>query len=234
LPIAYCLSLIMRILVVEDEAKVASFIKRALEEESYAVDLCADGAQGLAMAEGGTHDLIILDVMLPSLSGVEVLAALRRKNIATPVLILTAQTQIEHKVRGLDAGADDYLTKPFAIEELLARVRALLRRGSGAAAGVLEVDDLVLNPATREVTRGGQRIELTAKEYALLDYLMRNAGRVLTRPMIAEHVWNQDFDTYTNVIDVYVNYLRAKIDKGHARRLIHTVRGSGYVLKADA
>jgi heavy metal response regulator len=223
----------MRILVVEDEAKVASFIRRALEEESYAVDVCADGAQGLAMARGGGYDLVVLDVMLPGLSGVEVLTSLRQGKIATPVLILTAQTQVEHRVRGLDAGADDYLTKPFAIEELLARVRALLRRGSGAAAGVLEVDDLVLNPATREVTRGGQRIELTAKEYALLDYLMRNAGRVLTRPMIAEHVWNQDFDTYTNVIDVYVTYLRAKIDRGHARRLIHTVRGSGYVLKTE-
>jgi DNA-binding response OmpR family regulator len=208
-------------------------VKRALEEESYAVDVCADGAAGLDQAQSGGYDLIVLDVMLPGLSGVEMLTALRRKNIATPVLILTAQAQIEHRVRGLDAGADDYLTKPFAIEELLARVRALLRRGSGAAAGVLEVDDLVLNPATREVMRGGQRIELTAKEYALLDYLMRNAGRVLTRPMIAEHVWNQDFDTYTNVIDVYVNYLRAKIDKGHARKLIHTVRGSGYVLKAE-
>ncbi|HEX9741481.1 MAG TPA: response regulator transcription factor [Nitrospiraceae bacterium] len=223
----------MRILVVEDEAKVASFIRRALEEESYAVDLCTDGAQGLAMGEDGGYDLIILDVMLPRLSGVEVLTALRKKAIGTPVLILTAQAQVEHKVRGLDAGADDYLTKPFAIEELLARVRVLLRRGSGAAAGILQVDDLMLNPATREVTRGGQKIELTAKEYALLDYLMRNAGRVLTRPMIAEHVWNQDFDTYTNVIDVYMNYLRAKIDKGHDRKLIHTVRGSGYVLKAE-
>ena len=223
----------MRILVVEDEAKVASFIRRALEEESYAVDLCADGAQGLAMGEGGGYDLIILDVMLPRLSGVEVLTALRKKAIGTPVLILTAQAQVEHKVRGLDAGADDYLTKPFAIEELLARVRVLLRRGSVAAAGILQIDDLTLNPGTREVTRGGQKIELTAKEYALLEYLMRNAGRVLTRPMIAEHVWNQDFDTYTNVIDVYVNYLRAKIDKGHARRLIHTVRGSGYALKAE-
>ena len=223
----------MRILVVEDEAKVASFIRRALEEESYAVDLCADGAQGLSMGGGGGYDLIILDVMLPTLSGVEVLTALRQKKIGTPVLILTAQAQVEHKVRGLDAGADDYLTKPFAIEELLARVRVLLRRGSGAAAGILQIDDLMLNPATREVTRGGQKIELTAKEYALLDYLMRNAGRVLTRPMIAEHVWNQDFDTYTNVIDVYMNYLRAKIDKGHARKLIHTVRGSGYVLKAE-
>ncbi len=223
----------MRILVVEDEAKVASFIKRALEEESYAVDVCADGTQGLAMGRSGSYDLAILDVMLPSLSGFEILKQWRNNKIKTPVLLLTAQTRLEQKVQGLDAGADDYLTKPFAIEELLARVRALLRRGSGEPAGALQADDLVLNPATRVVTRGGQAIELTAKEYALLEYLMRNAGRLLTRPMIAEHVWNQDFDTYTNVIDVYMSYLRNKIDKGRARKLIHTVRGSGYVLKVD-
>ena len=223
----------MRILVVEDEAKVATFIKRALEEESYAVDVCTDGAEGLAMGRGGSYDLIILDVMLPALSGFDVLKALRAQKIRTPVLLLTARAQVEQKVRGLDTGADDYLTKPFAIEELLARVRALLRRGGGEPAGVLEADDLVLNPATREVTRGGQPIELTVKEYALLEYLMRNAGRVLTRPMIAEHVWNQDFDTYTNVIDVYMSYLRNKIDKNHARKLIHTIRGSGYVLKTE-
>lgn len=223
----------MRILVVEDEAKVASFIQRALEEESYAVDVCADGAQGLDLARAGCYDLVILDLMLPGMPGLEVLAALRKEQVAAPVLILTARSELNQKVKGLDAGADDYLTKPFAIEELLARVRVLLRRGSGEAAGVLQVDDLVLNPATREVTRGGKRIELTAKEYALLEYLMRNAGRVLTRPMIAEHVWNQDFDTFTNVIDVYVNYLRNKIDRGQERKLLQTVRGSGYTLKAE-
>jgi len=223
----------MRILVVEDEAKVASFIRRALEEESYAVDVCGDGAQGLDLARAGCYDLIILDLMLPGMPGLEVLKALRKEQVAAPVLILTARSELDQKVKGLDAGADDYLTKPFAIEELVARVRALLRRGMGEAAGVLQVDDLVLNPATREVTRGGKRIELTAKEYALLEYLMRNAGGVLTRPMIAEHVWNQDFDTFTNVIDVYVNYLRNKIDRGQERKLIQTVRGSGYTLKAD-
>ncbi|WP_447975223.1 response regulator transcription factor [Nitrospira sp. Kam-Ns4a] len=222
----------MRVLVVEDEAKVGSFIRRALEEESYAVDLCADGKTGLELALQGHYDLVILDVMLPGLSGLEVLERLRKEKVRTPVLILTARSQVDQKVKGLDAGADDYLTKPFAIEELLARVRALLRRGTGEAAGVLQVDDLVLNPATREVTRGGQRIELTAKEYALLEYFMRNAGRVLTRPMIAEHVWNLDFDTFTNVIDVYVSYLRNKIDRGRERKLIHTVRGSGYTLKS--
>jgi two-component system copper resistance phosphate regulon response regulator CusR len=223
----------MRILVVEDEAKVASFIRRALEEENYAVDACGDGAGGLDLARAGCYDLIILDLMLPGMPGLEVLKALRKEQVAAPVLILTARSELDQKVKGLDAGADDYLTKPFAIEELVARARALLRRGTGEAAGILQVDDLALNPATREVTRGGKRIELTAKEYALLEYLMRNAGRVLTRPMIAEHVWNQDFDTFTNVIDVYVNYLRNKIDRGQERKLIQTVRGSGYTLKAE-
>jgi len=223
----------MRILVVEDEAKVASFIRRALEEESYAVDVCADGAGGLELARSGSYDLVILDLMLPEMPGLEVLKALRKDKLSVPVLILTARSEVDQKVKGLDAGADDYLTKPFAIEELLARARALLRRGGGEAAGLLQVDDLILNPATREVTRGGRRIELTTKEYALLEYLMRNAGRVLTRPMIAEHVWNLDFDTFTNVIDVYVNYLRNKVDRGWDRKLIQTVRGSGYTLKAD-
>jgi len=223
----------MRILVIEDEAKVASFIRRALEEESYAVDVCDDGTHGLDLARAGCYDLIILDLMLPGMPGLGVLHALRKEQIVAPVLILTARSELDQKVKGLDAGADDYLTKPFAIEELVARVRALLRRGSGEAGGTLQVDDLVLNPATREVTRGGGRVDLTAKEYALLEYLMRHAGRVLTRPMIAEHVWDHDFDTFTNVIDVYVNYLRNKIDRGQERKLIQTVRGSGYTLKAE-
>jgi DNA-binding response OmpR family regulator len=223
----------MRILLVEDEVKVGSFVRRALEEERYAVDLCDEGGQAIECARTGAYDLVILDIMLPGLSGLEVLRQLRKDGLKMPVLILTARSSVEAKVRGLDFGADDYLTKPFAIEELLARVRALLRRGSGEATGLLQVDDLVLNPTTHGVTRSGQRIELTAKEYALLEYFMRNAGRVLTRPMIAEHVWNLDFDTFTNVIDVYVNYLRNKIDKGWGRKLLHTVRGSGYVLRAD-
>ena len=223
----------MRVLVVEDETKVGSFIKRALEEESYAVDLSEDGAQGLDLALTGSYDLIMIDLMLPGLPGMEVLTRLRKEKIQTPVLILTAQSKVDQRVKGLDAGADDYLTKPFAIDELLARVRALLRRGTAEASGTLQIDDLILNPATREVTRGGQRIDLTVKEYALLEYFMRHAGRVLTRPMISDHVWNQDFDTFTNVIDVYVNYLRNKIDRGRARKLIHTIRGSGYMLKVD-
>lgn len=223
----------MRVLVIEDETKVGSFIKRALEEESYAVDLCEDGAKGLDMALATDYDLLVVDVMLPSMSGLDVVKNVRRERVQTPVLILSAQSQIDQRVKGLDAGADDYLTKPFAIDELLARVRALLRRGATESPGILQVDDLLLNPATRDVTRGGQRIELTLKEYALLEYLMRHAGRVLTRPMISEHVWNQDFDTFTNVIDVYVNYLRNKIDRGRTKKLIHTIRGSGYMLKAD-
>ena len=223
----------MRVLVLEDETKVGCFIQRALEEESYAVDLCEYGAKGLEMALATDYDLLVVDVMLPGMSGLDVLKNIRRERIQTPVLILSAQSQIDQRVKGLDAGADDYLTKPFAIDELLARVRALLRRGATESPGVLQVDDLLLNPATREVTRGGQRIDLTLKEYALLEYLMRHTGRVLTRPMISEHVWNQDFDTFTNVIDVYVNYLRNKIDRGRTKKLIHTIRGSGYMLKAD-
>src|SRR5256884_8365408 len=177
----------MRILVIEDEAKVASFIRRALEEESYAVDACADGAKGLELASAGCYDLVILDLMLPGLPGIEVLKTLRKDQVSVPVLILTAQSQVNQKVKGLDAGADDYLTKPFAIEELLARVRVLLRRGSGEAAGVLQIEDLVLNPASREVTRGGRRIELTTKEDALLEYLLRHVGGALFRPASGAH-----------------------------------------------
>jgi two-component system copper resistance phosphate regulon response regulator CusR len=224
----------MRILLVEDEVKVGSFIRKALEEESYAVDLCSNGLQAVELAQTGDYDLIILDLMLPGLSGLAVLGQLRNARVKTPVLILTARSRTDEKVKGLDAGADDYLTKPFAIEELLARVRALIRRGSGESPAILQLDDLVLNPVTREVTRAGHRIDLTSKEYALLEYFMRNTGRVLTRAMIAEHVWNLDFDTFTNVIDVYVNYLRNKVDRGHARKLIHTIRGSGYTLRVEA
>ena len=224
----------MRILVVEDEPKVASFIRRALEEESYAVDVCGDGMTGLDWAQGVNYDLIILDLMLPGIPGLQLLRQLRTAGVKTPVLILTARSEVDQRVKGLDAGADDYLTKPFAIEELIARARALFRRASGTPTSTLQVEDLVLNPVTREVTRGGQRIELTAKEYALLEYLMRNAGRVLTRPMITEHVWDLDFDTFTNVIDVYISYLRNKIDRGRESSLIQTVRGSGYTLRADS
>ncbi len=223
----------MRILVVEDDRKVASFIRKGLTEDGYAVDVASDGETGLAMGLDRLHDVIVLDVMLPGKPGFQVVRELRQAKVATPVLLLTARDAVEDKVQGLDAGADDYLTKPFAFAELLARVRALLRRGTAARAPVLQVADLTLDPATRTVARGGEAISLTNREFALLEYLMRNAGRVLTRTTIAEHVWDYSFDSGTNVIDVYVNYLRKKIDAGRERKLIHTVRGVGYVLKAD-
>jgi heavy metal response regulator len=223
----------MRILVVEDERKVASLIKKGLEEESYAVDLAPDGSMGLNMALDGVHDLIILDINLPGMDGLGILKELRRKKVQTPVLLLTVRATIEDRVFGLDTGADDYLTKPFAFQELLARVRALLRRRAEAEPPLLRVADLTLDPARRIVCRGNDKIELTTKEFALLDYFMRNPGRVLTRTMITEHVWDYDFDTMTNIIDVYVNYLRKKIDTGRDPKLIHTIRGVGYVLQAE-
>jgi heavy metal response regulator len=221
----------MRILLVEDDKKVASFIRKGLEEEGYAVDVAAEGEAGLFMGLDRLHDLIILDVMLPKKPGFQVLRELRQAKVATPVLMLTARDTVEDKVQGLDAGADDYLTKPFVFAELLARVRALLRRRAEARSPRLQVADLLLDPATRSVTRDGQPITLTNREFALLEYLMRNAGRVLTRTAITEHVWDYDFDSGTNVIDVYVNYLRKKIDAGHEPKLLHTVRGAGYVLR---
>jgi len=223
----------MRLLVIEDEKKVARFIKKGLEEEGYAVDLAFDGEEGLAMLLDQVHDLILLDIALPKIDGLQVLKKLREKKVRTPVLLLTVRATIEDKVLGLDSGADDYLPKPFAFQELLARIRALLRRKGEVRDPLLRVEDLVLDPARRLVTRGGEKIDLTTKEFALLEYLMRNAGRVVSRAMISEHVWNYDFDTETNVIDVYINYLRRKIDSGRDKKLIHTVRGSGYVLKTE-
>jgi heavy metal response regulator len=221
----------MRLLVIEDEQKVANFIKQGLEEEGYAVDHAADGASGLQMALEGLHDVIVLDVMLPKLDGLSVLQQLRQETITTPVLLLTVRATIEDKVLGLDAGADDYLTKPFAFEEFVARVRALLRRRVETAPPILQVADLALDPARRVVSRGDQKIDLTPREFTLLDYFMRNPGRVLSRTMIANRVWDYTFDSTTNVIDVYVNYLRKKIDTGHDTKLLHTVRGVGYVMK---
>jgi heavy metal response regulator len=223
----------MRILVVEDDRKVASFIRKGLVEEGHAVDVAPEGETGLAMGLDRLHDVIILDVMLPGKPGFQVVRELRQAKVATPVLLLTAREGVEDKVQGLDAGADDYLTKPFAFAELLARVRALLRRGTAAQAPLLQVSDLTLDPAKRTVKRGGEAISLTNREFALLEYFMRNPGRVLTRTMIAEHVWDYSFDSDTNVIDVYVNYLRKKIDTGKEQKLLHTVRGVGYILKAD-
>ena len=221
----------MRILVVEDERKVAKFIQQGLEEEHYAVDVANDGERGLQMADAENYDLIILDVMLPKMSGLEMVNTLRAKAKTTPVLMLTARASTEDKVAGLDSGADDYLTKPFAFEELLARVRSLLRRGAAEKSIILRVADLELDTVKHKAKRGGKTIELTAKEYSLLEYLMRNSDRVLSRTIISEHIWDYNFDTGTNIIDVYVNHLRNKIDEGFELKLIHTVRGVGYVMK---
>ena len=221
----------MRILVIEDEAKVASFIRRGLEAEGYRVDIAPDGEVGLIRAFDHEYDLIVLDVMLPKRDGLDVLREMRKHKLHVPVLMLTARDTVADKVAGLDWGADDYLTKPFAFEELLARMRALLRRGGPLSPSTLSVADLELDPVSRQVTRAGTRIALTAKEFALLEFFLRHPGRVLSRALIAQHVWGVDFDTFTNVIDVYVNYLRKKIDAGFPAKLIHTVRGVGYVIK---
>ncbi|HXJ37559.1 MAG TPA: response regulator transcription factor [Candidatus Eisenbacteria bacterium] len=223
----------MRILVVEDEPKVASFVRRGLEAEHYAVDVAADGEAGLAQALATAYDLVVLDVNLPKRDGFGVVRELRARGQTVPVLLLTARGGVSDKVTGLDVGADDYLTKPFAVEELLARVRALLRRGAPSATPALSLADLTLDPVTREVTRAGKRIELTAREHALLEFFLRNRGRVLSRALIAQRVWGVEFDTFTNVIDVYVNYLRRKIDADFEPKLLHTVRGVGYVLKTS-
>ncbi len=222
----------MRILIVEDEAKVASFIKRGLEEEHYAVDVAEDGKEAVSLVDSYDYDLAILDIMLPEIDGLSVLSHIRSVGKAMPVVLLTAKDLVEDKVKGLDMGADDYITKPFAFEELLARIRVLLRRGKPEESLKLSIADLVLDPVTHKVTRDNKEINLTAKEYGLLEYLLRNQGRVLTRTMISEHVWDIKHDTFTNVIDVYINYLRNKIDKGFSKKLLHTIRGVGYKLEA--
>jgi DNA-binding response OmpR family regulator len=224
----------MRILVVEDDRKVASFIRQGLGEEGHAVEIAKDGSEALDLVLADPeYDLLVLDVMMPRRDGFAVLKTLRERKVRAPVLMLTARDSVTDKVAGLDLGADDYLTKPFAFEEFLARVRALLRRGDGQRAAVLRLDDLSVEPATRRVIRGDQRIELTAREYALLEYFLRNIGRVLSRPMIAQHVWGLDFDAESNIIDVYVGYLRRKIQGNGERPLLHTIRGAGYVMKLD-
>jgi len=223
----------MRLLLIEDEEKVSRFIVKGLMAERFAVDVAAEGDRGLELARTYNYDLIILDLMLPGLSGTEVLRLVRRQNERVPVLVLTARDTITDKVRHFEIGADDYLTKPFAFAELLVRVKALLRRGAISRPNTLRVADLEIDRLTQHVRRGGQRIELTGKEYALLEYLMTNAGRVLSRTMIIEHVWDQSFDGATNIVDVYVRHLRNKIDEPFERKLIRTVRGVGYAIGGE-
>ena len=223
----------MRILLVEDEEKVSRFIVRGLAAEGFAVDAAAEGQTGLDLATTFDYDLIILDLMLPGLSGTEVLRRTRADNHRVPILMLTARDAVADKVEHLESGADDYLTKPFAFAELMARVKALLRRGSVERPSVLRVADLDLDRLSQQVKRAGRRIELTAKEYGLLEYLMANASRVLSRTMIVDHVWDQSFDGATNIVDVYVRHLRSKVDDGHDKKLIRTVRGVGYKISDE-
>lgn len=222
----------MNVLIVEDDDSVARFLKQALAEAGHHPQIAGDGLTAYDLARGGSFDLILLDVMLPGMDGFQVCRRLRAVPVATPILLITARDALEDKIEGLDSGADDYIVKPFQIGELLARTRALLRRATFAPA-ILQAGDLTLDPATRRAVRAGRVVPLSATEYALLEYLMRNVGRVLTRSMILEHVWQYDFDGNDNVLDVYISYLRGKIDKGHARPLIHTVRGAGYRLDAS-
>jgi len=224
----------MRLLVVEDEKKVADFVARGLRAEAFAVDVTYDGTSGWNMASNTNYDLIILDLMLPGMNGTEVLQRLRRQKSPAAVLVLTARDATADKVQNFEAGADDYLTKPFAFAELLVRVKALLRRPPVQHGHEVRVGDLELDGNTHQVRRAGQRIELTSKEYALLEYLAANAGRVLSRTMIVEHVWDESFEGLTNIVDVYVRHLRAKVDDPFPNKLIHTVRGVGYALNEEA
>ena len=222
----------MKILVIEDDRTVGQYVKHGLEEQRFTADLVDDGLEGLRVASTGHYDVIVLDLRLPGMTGTEIVRTLRDRGVATPVLMLTAQDSVEFKVAGLRAGADDYVTKPFSFEELLARVEALSRRPREVAPAVLTVDDLTLDVGAREVRRGGQRLDLTPKEYLVLEYLMRHPGRVMSRTLITEYVWDYHFDPGTNIVDVVINRLRKKVDAGAAKKLIHTVRGVGYVVKA--
>ena len=217
-----------RILIAEDDGALAKFVSQGLEAEHYSVDVFSDGEQARTAADETDYDVVILDLNLPKLDGVNVLRYLRLKKPSLPVLVLTQRTRVEDRVQCLDTGADDYLAKPFSFSELSARIRALVRRSHLPSESVLAVEDLKLDRVERRVERAGRRVELTTKEFILLEYLMRNAGRRVTRAMIIEHVWNLTFDTTTNVVDVYINYLRRKIDDGHPKKLIRTVRGVGY------
>jgi len=224
----------VRLLVVEDDRSIAEFVAAGLRQEGHAVDVAADGVAGLEAAQAARYDAAVVDVMLPRLDGLSLVTALRRASIATPVLFLSAKHTVDDRVKGLQSGGDDYLTKPFAFSELLARLQAITRRGQLTAEPTdLSLDDLKLNRLTRRAERGGAVIELRPREYALLEYLMRHAGRVMSKTMIVSHVWDYSFDTGTNAVDVLVHRLRDKIDKGFDRKLLHTVRGVGYVLKVE-
>lgn len=223
----------MRILVVEDDRKIASFVVKGLKQSGYAVDHCAEGESGLLLARSTEYDAAVVDIMLPRLDGLSLVQQLRKDGVRTPVIFLSAKATVDDRVKGLQAGGDDYLTKPFAFSELLARVQALIRRATQTAEPTrLTVGDLTLDLLTREVTRGEQKIELQTREFSLLEYLMRHAGRVVTKTMILEHVWDYSFDPQTNVVDVLVHRLRSKVDKDFPRKMISTLRGVGYVLKA--
>jgi DNA-binding response OmpR family regulator len=220
----------MRILVVEDEHKINRTVCQALREEAYAVDSATDGEEGEELALINEYDLIVLDIMLPKKNGIALCRGLRERNVTTPILMLTAKDAVEDRVQGLDSGADDYLVKPFFMDELLARARALLRRDTGVKSTRLQLADLVVDTSSHRVARAGSAIEMTSKEYAMLEYFMRNPDQVLTRTMISEHVWDDEFDSLSNIIDVYIRRLRRKIDEGFTPRLLHTIRGSGYLL----
>ena len=222
----------MKILVIEDDRTVGQYVKHGLEEQRFTVDLVDEGLEGLRVASTGHYDVVVMDIRLPGMTGLEILRTLRDRGVTTPVLMLTAQDSVEFKVQGLRAGADDYVTKPFAFEELLARVEALSRRPRQVAPPVLTLDDLTLDVGGREVRRAGQPLDLTPKEYLVLEYLMRHPGRVLSRTLITEYAWDYHFDPGTNIVDVVINRLRKKVDAGSAKKLIHTVRGVGYVVKA--
>ena len=222
----------MKILVIEDDPTVGQFVKRGLEEQRWGVELVADGEEGEQRASSGAYDLVILDMRLPGKSGLDVLTALRGRGFERPILVLTAQDAVDSKVSTLRAGADDYVTKPFAFEELLARVEALARRPRALASATLRVGDLELDQTTHEVRRGGEPIDLTPKEFTVLEYLMRHTGRVMSRTLITEYAWGYHFDPGTNIVDVVINHLRKKIDAKHERKLLTTVRGVGYVVKA--
>jgi len=222
----------MRILVIEDEPRMASVIARGLREQSYAVDVAQDGDDGLYQCSINDYDLIVLDVLLPQRDGFEVCRELRARGTATPVLMLTARAAVDDRITGFEAGADDYLTKPFSFRELLARIHALLRRDSHLLPDEIEIGDLIINSASHRVSRAGSSIQLTAKEYALLEYLARRASQLVSRADIAAHVWDNDFDPFSNTIEVYMNRLRKKIDDGHLTKLLHTRRGEGYILES--